>query len=305
MKPRIPVFGRLTMLRKPALAWIFHMETLINCLCGMKRKAHGTQKPRHINSTVEVASTAQRRDSPAQAINQGFHGVSTALPSRRASCIHARLRSLVTKPYEISGLAIFFVLFLAAYTPTAGFAADDSGLILGGSAESPVKLEVFSDFECPGCRNFFLNTIQPILKNYKDRVCVVYYEFPLPMHPHARPAARYVSAAARLGDQKKLLLLFETLFTDQEKWALDGNLEASVSKALSPEDLQKVKNIMETAGESVEKDIDRDVQIGKDRDIPGTPTIFLSYGGKREMVVMPPNQNMYNLLSWRLNGLLK
>jgi len=47
-------------------------ETLINCLCGMKRKAHGAQKPRHINKIVEVASTAQRRDSPAQAINQGF-----------------------------------------------------------------------------------------------------------------------------------------------------------------------------------------------------------------------------------------
>jgi len=49
------------------------METLINCLCGMKRKAPGAQKPRHINRIVEVASTAQRSDSPAQAINQGFH----------------------------------------------------------------------------------------------------------------------------------------------------------------------------------------------------------------------------------------
>ena len=47
-------------------------EPLINCLCGMKRKAHGTQKPRHINRIAEAASTAQRSDSPAQAINQRF-----------------------------------------------------------------------------------------------------------------------------------------------------------------------------------------------------------------------------------------
>ena len=47
-------------------------EPLINCLRGMKRKAHGAQKPRHINGIVEVASTAQRSDSPAQAINQRF-----------------------------------------------------------------------------------------------------------------------------------------------------------------------------------------------------------------------------------------
>jgi hypothetical protein len=38
----------------------------------MKRKAHGAQKPRHILKYVEVSSTAQRSDSPAQAINQRF-----------------------------------------------------------------------------------------------------------------------------------------------------------------------------------------------------------------------------------------
>ena len=49
-----------------------YKEPLINCLRWMKRKAHGAQKPRHIKRIVEVASTAQRSDSPAQAINQRF-----------------------------------------------------------------------------------------------------------------------------------------------------------------------------------------------------------------------------------------
>jgi hypothetical protein len=38
----------------------------------MKRWAHGTQEPRYINKIIEVASTAQRSDSPTQAINQRF-----------------------------------------------------------------------------------------------------------------------------------------------------------------------------------------------------------------------------------------
>ena len=38
----------------------------------MKRKAHGAQESRHIQRYVEVTSTAQRSDSPAQAINQRF-----------------------------------------------------------------------------------------------------------------------------------------------------------------------------------------------------------------------------------------
>jgi len=201
--------------------------------------------------------------------------------------------------------AIFLVLFLTAYAPTAVSADGAAGVIIGGSAESPVKLEVFSDFECPACRYFFFNVIQPILKNYNDRVCVIYYEFPLNMHPYARPASRYVSAAARLGDQKKMLTLFETLFADQDEWARDGNLEASVSKALSPEDFQKVKSVMETESESIEQGIDGNIQLGVSRDIPGTPTIFLNHAGRQERVVIPSNvSNIYMLLSWRLNGLL-
>jgi len=38
----------------------------------MKRKAHGAQEPGHIQKYVEVTSTAQHSDSPAQAINQRF-----------------------------------------------------------------------------------------------------------------------------------------------------------------------------------------------------------------------------------------
>ncbi|MDR0311198.1 MAG: DsbA family protein [Acidobacteriota bacterium] len=201
--------------------------------------------------------------------------------------------------------AIFFVLCLAVCAPPVGAADGEAGMIISGSDKSPVKLEVFSDFECPGCRGFFLNTIQPILKNYKDRVCVVYYEFPLEnMHPYARSVSRYVSAAARLGDQKKLLALFEALFSDQQKWVRDGNFEASVSRALSPEDFQKVKSFLETDPEGIERDIDRDIAVGMSRKINATPTIFLNHAGKQERVVLLANVNMYTLLSWRLNGLL-
>ena len=38
----------------------------------MKREAHGTQQPRHINAIGEGASTAQRSDLLVQSINQRF-----------------------------------------------------------------------------------------------------------------------------------------------------------------------------------------------------------------------------------------
>ena len=203
--------------------------------------------------------------------------------------------------------AIIFVLCLSLYAPPA-FSADGAaeGVILSGSADSPIRLEVFSGFECPACGYLFFNTIQPVLKNYKDSVSVVYYEFPLNMHKNARPAARYAVAAARLGDREKLLRLFEALFADRDEWAVSGNLEASVSRVLSPEDLQKVKSIMEEESESIEQTIDRDVREGENRNIPGTPTLFINHAGRQERIVMPSNvKDMYTLLSWRLNGLLR
>ena len=45
---------------------------LTNYLRVTKRNVRGAQEPRHIQKYVEVASTAQRSDSPARAINQRF-----------------------------------------------------------------------------------------------------------------------------------------------------------------------------------------------------------------------------------------
>ncbi len=48
------------------------METLKKAASGMQRKAHGAQRPRHINEIGEGGSTAQRSDAPAQQFIQRF-----------------------------------------------------------------------------------------------------------------------------------------------------------------------------------------------------------------------------------------
>jgi len=167
--------------------------------------------------------------------------------------------------------------------PSAAQTSDGEtfGQILGGSTRSPVKIEVFSDFQCGSCREFFLNTILPVLRDYssKDKVCVVYYEYPLNGHPYARQAARYIIAASRLGN-KKMPALFEAIFTDQAQWARDGNLEASVSKVLSAEDFQRVRQAVQDAG--VETLLEKEIRVGTLKNISSTPTIFISYSGKQD-----------------------
>jgi protein-disulfide isomerase len=178
------------------------------------------------------------------------------------------------------------LIVISLFWPLPMRSSDDApGQILGGSANSPVQIEVFSDFQCSACREFYLNTIRQVLQEYssKDKVCVVYHEFPLAIHRYSREAARYSEAAARLGAQK-LLSVMDSLFMDQALWAQDGKVEMSVSKAkaLSPEDLLKLKKVMQDS--SIDLAIERELQLGIKNEIKSTPTMFISYIGKKQKV---------------------
>ena len=110
---------------------------------------------------------------------------------------------LGTKNMRIARRKLFtgiVVSFVAAYLwPLASAQEIYSEQILGGRQDSPVRIEVFSDFQCPACRNFYLETIRQVLTKYcaEDKVCVIYHEFPLKMHQFSRLAARFGVRAGR------------------------------------------------------------------------------------------------------------
>jgi protein-disulfide isomerase len=187
--------------------------------------------------------------------------------------MHRRLKSIL----------LFAVCFAACSLGAQSPANETTGQTLGGSAKSPIKIEVFSDFQCPACRALYLDTIIKVLDEYssKDQVCVIYHEFPLAMHQYSREAARYSEAASRLGRQK-LLPVFKVLYADQAQWGQDGNIDASVSKVLSREDFQSLKKIMQDP--SINTVIEKELQLGQLKEIKSTPTMFISYSGKQQKV---------------------
>jgi protein-disulfide isomerase len=158
-----------------------------------------------------------------------------------------------------------------------------AGQILGGSLNSPIRIEVFSDFQCPACRELFLGTIRQVLQDYssKDKVCVIYHEFPLAMHQYSKEAARYSEAAGRLG-QQKLLPVYESLFTDQQQWAKDGSLELTIAKALPSEDVQKLRK--EMLDPRINTEIEDEIQLGLKKEVRSTPTLLISYPGRQQRV---------------------
>jgi len=104
------------------------------------------------------------------------------------------------------------------------------GKVLSGSEASKVRIEVFSDMQCPACRTLYIGTLQQLMEEYDDdTVSVIYYDFPLNMHEYARPAAQYASAAAKLG-RRQLLSVFKVIYNDQAYWGRGGSLDDTVSQ---------------------------------------------------------------------------
>jgi len=178
---------------------------------------------------------------------------------------------------------IFSALILVLLTVTGVQASDQhSGLILGGSFNAPVRIEVFSDFQCPGCRLFYRDVIVPTLQEYasKDKVCVIYHEFPLNQHRYAPNAARYCEAVYLIG-RNQALKVIDALFSNQNQWSEDGKIEAVLVKALSRQDFSKLKSNLHEP--SIDQSIRQGITLGKASGVRGTPTMFVYYpGGSRK-----------------------
>ena len=125
----------------------------------------------------------------------------------------------------------------AAVEPIAVQGADDpqalvakaQGMTLGNDA-APVKMLVFSDFQCPFCA-MFAGQIEPLLLSefvQTGKLQFVYYDFPLGgAHKHSFLVSR---AARCANDQGKFWEFHNLAFAKQSEWAFDN--DAPIRKML-------------------------------------------------------------------------
>lgn len=138
-----------------------------------------------------------------------------------------------------------------------------------GSKNAPLVMEVFSDYQCPACKQLFTTTLQKVNEEYVNtgKVYLVHRDFPLPMHAYSRVAASYARAAARLGKGEAVEL---ALFQNQEKWEANGDVKGTVAAVLSPAEMKKVEALVEA--KTLEPLIEKDKQLGLGYAVNQTPT---------------------------------
>jgi protein-disulfide isomerase len=88
-----------------------------------------------------------------------------------------------------------------------------------GSGTAPVTVYEMSDFQCPYCRQFALETLPQLERDYikTGKVRWVFINFPLTsVHPHASAAAELALCAAK---QRGFWRVHDLLFQHQGTWA--------------------------------------------------------------------------------------
>jgi protein-disulfide isomerase len=141
-----------------------------------------------------------------------------------------------------------------------------------GSKNAPVIMEIYSDFQCPACKQLFTTTTQRVMDNYVDnnKVYIVHRDFPLAMHAYSRVAASYSRAAAHIG---KCEAVEQALFQNQEKWEASGDVKGTVAAVLTPAEMKKVQALVDA--KTLEPLIEKDKQLGQAIPVNQTPTSMI------------------------------
>jgi protein-disulfide isomerase len=156
---------------------------------------------------------------------------------------------------------------------------------LSGSPSAAVTLEIYSDYECPACADFYVKTYPLLVANYvrTGKIRILHRDFPLPQHPYAVLAARYANAAGETGNYDVAVM---QLFKTQAEWASNGNVDSALMKVLSPGVMQEVRRLVSSGREA---GIASDQSAGYRDSLNQTPTLVIVARGKREKVAPIPS----------------
>ncbi len=151
--------------------------------------------------------------------------------------------------------------------PPPRVAVTTTGASVVGAPSAPVRIVVFTDFECPYCLESE-RTLARIREKYGDRVALFYLNFPLPTHASARPAAIAALCAASQG---RYLAYHDLLFAHQQDLA-----HADYAAWAAASGLNRAKFEACVASGDLDRRVDDDIREGIAAGVNGTPTFFVN-----------------------------
>lgn len=141
-----------------------------------------------------------------------------------------------------------------------------------GNPDALVTLEEFGDFQCPPCGRLSEPT-NKLEEFHKPNLRIVFRNFPLAAHIHAREAAQAAEAAALQG---KFWPMHDMLYREQAGWSTAANARPlfNTYAGLIGLDLDQFKRDMDS--KKIKDAVEADQRRGAALGVQSTPTIFIN-----------------------------
>lgn len=136
-----------------------------------------------------------------------------------------------------------------------------------GSAQAPVTIVEFGDYECAFCKRFE-SVVQKVLQSYPEEAAFVYRHNPLPYHQDAYRAARLAECAA---DQRRFEAAHRTLFEASALTSVDAL--SVLRQAQVPDSARFLRCASDTI--RVPR-IEEDIAAARDLGVRATPTVLVN-----------------------------
>jgi protein-disulfide isomerase len=141
-----------------------------------------------------------------------------------------------------------------------------------GNPDAPVTLEEFGDFQCPPCGQF-AGFVHELLKEYDSKLRIVFRNFPLPAHKHAREAAQAAEAA---GLQGKFWEMYDTLYREQSLWSHASDARGLFESYAGAIGLNVDQFKKDMDSDKVRERIDADHALADFLGVKVTPALFIN-----------------------------
>jgi protein-disulfide isomerase len=168
-----------------------------------------------------------------------------------------------------------------------------------GNNTAPITMEVYSDFQCPHCKQFHDDILPSVIRDYVStgKLYLIHRDFPLPSFKYSKEAALYAIAASRFNKYEQV---GDALFQRQAYWAQNGKVDEVVASVLTPDEMKKARVLIKDP--QVNQELAHQVDLGHVAKVDSTPTIFLTH--RLRIIKVPPNVS-YPILKRVLDDFLK
>lgn len=166
------------------------------------------------------------------------------------------------------GLLLTALLGVAVSSDAQGIVVPTQGHPSRGSADAPVTIVEFGDFQCPHCGGMYA-TLKLIEEEYGDQVRLVFRQLPLTrIHPHAQKAAE---ASLCAFDQDQFWPYHDALFENQAELDVDALKRRAGDLGL---DLVRFTACLDSGekANAVREDVDAAIEAGA----YSTPTLYIN-----------------------------